>query len=176
MKALSKILMILLIAIGLSGCSSKENASTANADQLNDGKAAPSFELVDLEGNTHQLSDYAGEKVYIKFWASWCSICLAGMNELNTLAGEEQDFKVLTIVSPSSNAEKDSESFAKWFKGVENTSNIQVLLDEGGNMFEQYGIIGYPTSVYIGSDGVLVKRQQGHIGNEQIKEAFGMIQ
>lgn len=176
MKALPKMLLILMMAIGLSGCSGKEPGSTVNADQLNEGKAAPSFDLVDLEGNPHQLSDYAGEKVYIKFWASWCSICLAGMNELNTLAGEEQDFTVLTIVSPSSNAEKDSESFTKWFKNVENTSNIQVLLDEGGNMFEQYGIIGYPTSVYVGSDGVLVKRQQGHVGNEQIKEAFETIQ
>jgi thiol-disulfide isomerase/thioredoxin len=176
MKALSTILLILMVAIGLSGCSGSEPAATANADQLNDGKAAPAFELVDLEGNTHQLSDYAGEKVYVKFWASWCSICLAGMEELNTLAGEEQDFTVLTIVSPSSNAEKDSEAFAKWFKGVDNTSNIKVLLDEGGSFFEQYGIIGYPTSVYIGSDGVLVKRQQGHVGNAQIKEAFETIQ
>ncbi len=23
------------------------------------------------------LSDYKGKKIYLKFWASWCSICLA---------------------------------------------------------------------------------------------------
>ncbi|TWT01464.1 TlpA disulfide reductase family protein [Planomicrobium sp. CPCC 101079] len=176
MKALSKILLVLLIAFGLGSCSAGQPAATANSGQMNDGKPAPSFEVIDLQGNTHQLSDYAGQKVYVKFWASWCSICLAGMEELNTLAGEETEFAVLSIVSPSSNAEKDSESFAKWFKGVENTSNIQVLLDEGGPVFEQYGIIGYPTSVYIGSDGVLAKRQQGHVSNEQIKATFESIQ
>lgn len=176
MKTLPNILFVLLIAFGLSSCSAAEPAATASSGQTNDGKMAPSFEVVDLQGNTHQLSDYAGQKVYMKFWASWCSICLAGMEELNTLAGEDNDFVVLSVVSPNSNAEKSSESFAKWFTGVENTSNIKVLLDEGGPVFEKYGIIGYPTSVYIGSDGVLAKRQQGHVGNEQVKETFESIQ
>lgn len=176
MKALSNLIIVAFLAFGLSACSSAEPEAMGKAGQLNEGAAAPAFDLVDLEGNPHQLSDYAGQKVYVKFWASWCSICLAGMEELNTLAGEDNDFVVLSVVSPSSNAEKDSASFTKWFKGVENTSNIQVLLDEGGPIFEQYGIIGYPTSVYIGSDGVLVKRQQGHASNDQIKEAFKTIQ
>ncbi|WP_422122550.1 redoxin family protein [Planococcus sp. X10-3] len=158
----------------LTACSADQSALTA--EQLNDGKLAPEFTMADLEGNTHVLSEYAGEKVYIKFWASWCSICLSGMNELNTLAGEDPDFKVLTIVSPGSNAEKNSDSFAKWFEGVQNTSNIQVLLDEGGPAFDDYGIIGYPTSVFIGTDGVLVKSQTGHMSNEQIYETFDTIQ
>ncbi|PSL41474.1 peroxiredoxin [Planomicrobium soli] len=176
MKTLSYLLLISLVAFVLSSCSTAAPTATANAGQINDGKAAPPFELLDLQGNTHQLSEYTGQKVYVKFWASWCSICLAGMEELNTLAGKDTDFVVLTIVSPSSNAEKNSKSFAKWFKGVENTSNIKVLLDEDGPIFEQYGIIGYPTSVFIGSDGVLAKRQQGHVSNEQIIETFDSIQ
>lgn len=176
MKPLRIIMLILTAALALSACSSNQPAATTNTEQVNDGKLSPDFELVDLEGNTHKLSDYAGQKVYLKFWASWCSICLAGMEELNTLAGENNDFVVLTIVSPSSNAEKNSESFAKWFEGVENTDNIQVLLDEGGAIFEDYGVLAYPTSSYIGSDGVLVKSSPGHFGNEQIKESFNTIQ
>lgn len=163
-----------IVLMLLTACSSGQ--PTAGADQLNDGKPAPAFKLVDLQGETHELAEYAGQKVYIKFWASWCSICLSGMNELNTLAGEEPDFEVLTIVSPGSNAEKSSDSFAKWFKGVDNTSNIQVLLDEGGSAFDEYGIIGYPTSIYIGTDGVMVKSQSGHVSNEQIYETFESIQ
>lgn len=154
MKALTQVFLLLSFVVILSACSSE---SAAHTGQSNPGKPAPVFELVDLEGNTHNLSEYAGQKVYVKFWASWCSICLAGMEELNTLAGEDNDFVVLSIVSPSSNAEKDSESFTKWFKGVENTSNIRVLLDEGGTFFDEYGVLAYPTSAYIGSDGTLVK-------------------
>lgn len=175
MRALTKIGLLLAFLIVLSACSNNSPDNGANADQLNDGNPAPSFELVDLEGNEQNLADYAGQKVYVKFWASWCSICLSGMEELNTLAGEETDFAVLTIVSPGSNAEKNTESFAKWFDGFPNAENITVLLDEGGTFFDEYGIIGYPTSVYIGSDGTLVKSQTGHFSNEEIKDSFDAI-
>ena len=32
---------------------------------------APDFELPDLEGNLHRLSDYRGKKVFLLAWASW---------------------------------------------------------------------------------------------------------
>ncbi|AIY04633.1 thioredoxin family protein [Planococcus sp. PAMC 21323] len=167
MKAWVKISILMTFLFVLGGCAhSEENVKNV----------APPFELVDLEGNQQNLTDYAGQKVYVKFWASWCSICLSGMKELNTLAGEENDFTVLTIVSPSSNAEKSSDAFTKWFKGFPNAENITVLLDEGGTFFDEYGVIGYPTSVYIASDGTLVKNQTGHFGNEEIKNTFETIQ
>lgn len=176
MRALTKTILLVVLVIALTACNGSSQSKEANAGQLNDGKPAPSFELVDLEGNQQNLADYAGQKVYVKFWASWCSICLSGMEELNTLAGEDTDFEVLTIVSPGSNAEKSTESFAKWFDGFPNAENITVLLDEGGTFFDEYGIIGYPTSVYIGSDGTLVKSMTGHFSNEEIKTAFETIQ
>ena len=175
MSALKKILLLLVFLVLLSGCSANSQSNGANLGQLNNGNPAPSFELMDLEGSQYNLADYAGQKVYVKFWASWCSICLAGMEELNTLAAEENDFEVLTIVSPGSNAEKSTESFTKWFEGFPNAENITVLLDEGGTFFEEYGVIGYPTSVYIGSDGTLVKSLTGHVSNEEIKEIFNTI-
>ncbi len=170
MNAWMKIGLSCILVFGLSACSSFPQKNEIVAKD-----PAPSFELLDLTGTTQNLADYAGQKVYLKFWASWCSICLSGMEELNTLAGEENDFAVLTIVSPSSNAEKNSQAFAKWFAGVPNADNITVLLDEGGSLFEEYGIIGYPTSVYIASDGTLVKSQSGHFSNDQIKKTFENI-
>ena len=32
---------------------------------------APDFELPDLDGRTHRLSDYIGNKVFLFAWASW---------------------------------------------------------------------------------------------------------
>lgn len=171
MKVLTRSVLLLVFLIVLSAC----NSNSENAGELNDGNPAPSFELMDLEGNQQNLADYAGQKVYLKFWASWCSICLGGMEELNELAAEETEFEVLTIVSPSSNAEKSTESFAKWFEGLPNSENITVLLDEGGTFFDEYGVIGYPTSVYIGSDGTLVKSLTGHVSNAEIKDSFSTI-
>ncbi|MSQ42167.1 MAG: redoxin domain-containing protein [Dehalococcoidia bacterium] len=33
--------------------------------------AAPDFELPDLQGRTHRLSDHRGKKVFLLSWASW---------------------------------------------------------------------------------------------------------
>lgn len=158
---------------------SKEMMSDEKSDEsammTNKGISAPDFELTDLEGNVHKLSDYKGEKLYVKYWASWCSICLAGMDELNTLAGEDNDFKVITIVSPGAKGEKKTEEFKEWFSGLENTENVTVLLDEGGDIAKKYNVRGFPTSAYIGSDSVLVKTQPGHNDNDLIKKSFEAI-
>ena len=101
--------------------------------KMNKGNPAPDFEMMDLNGNTVKLSDFAGEKVYIKYWASWCPICLGGLEDINTLSAENNGFKVLTIVAPGSKGEKNDEDFKTWFAGVEHTEN---------------GIAGYRWRIY----------------------------
>ncbi|MFF5994529.1 redoxin family protein [Lysinibacillus sp. KU-BSD001] len=173
-----KKMIVLLAAVLMLGACSGETKNSNNTDKVakNEGSEAPTFELVDVNGKTHNLADYKGQKVYVKFWASWCSICLAGLEELNTLAGEEQDFVVLTIVSPGFNNEKKTDAFIKWFSGVEEASNITVLLDEDGTVAKQFGVRAYPTSSYIGSDGTLIQTLPGHVSNEHIIETFKGIE
>ncbi len=140
----------------------------------NDGKMAEDFELVNLAGDTVSLETLKGQRVYVKFWASWCSICLAGMDELNTLSTDATDYKVITIVSPGYNGEMEKDDFIKWFDGLD-YDNIEVLLDENGTIAKSYGVRAYPTSAYIGSDGVLVKILPGHTDNATINETFEKI-
>lgn len=164
-KKLVSAIAIMLVLV-LSACSSQ---TTSN------NNPAPAFNLKDIEGITHSLSEYKGKKIYVKFWASWCPICLSGLEEINTLASEENDFVVLTVVSPGYNNEKNTESFIKWFKGVDGVSNLTVLLDEEGTIAKQFNVRGYPTSAFISSDGSLIKTQPGHLNNEQIKEQIKNI-
>ncbi len=137
---------------------------------MNEGPMAMEFELENLKGDMVSLSSFKGEKLYIKFWASWCTICVGGLEEVDILS-QNEDFKVLTIVSPNYNGEKDTEDFKEWFKNQE-LDNIEVLLDEEGLITKKYGVRAYPTSVYIGSDGVLVKTLPGHMDNESIMKTF----
>lgn len=137
---------------------------------MNEGKIAPDFTLMSIDGTEHTLSEYKGEKVYIKFWASWCSICLSGLEELDELSAMD-DFPVLTIASPGYGSEMNSEDFVEWFAGLD-TKNMTVLLDEEGVIAAKYMVRGYPTSAYIGSDGVLVKTLSGHSSNETIKNTI----
>ncbi len=137
----------------------------------NDGEMAPMFDLKDLDGNRVSLADLKGEKVYVKFWASWCSICLGGLEELDMLTAEDTEFKVITIVSPDYNGEKNTEKFMSWFD-KQGYDNLIVLLDEDGEFTREFGVRGYPTSAFIGSDGVLVHLYPGHLENDMIKAEF----
>lgn len=148
---------------------------TVTTEILNQGTPAPDFEMMDLNGKTVKLSDFRGEKVYLKYWASWCPICLGGLEDINTLSASDSGFRVLTIVAPGQKGEKSMEDFKTWFSGVENTENITVLFDTDGSYGTQAGVRGYPTSEYIGSDGVLVKMVPGHADNDTIKAAFESI-
>lgn len=169
-----------LAFLALAGCSAdtgmnKNNETNGGDKNMNSGEQAADFEMTDLNGNVVRLSDFAAEKVYIKYWASWCPVCLGGLADINALSAENNDFKVLTIVAPGHQGEKSADDFRAWFAGVENTENITVLFDTDGAYAAQAGVRGFPTSEYIGSDGAVVSLTPGHADNDAIKANFKTI-
>ena len=111
MKKWQATLLVCASLVCLSAC---KNQMESQADKQNgdknaqvssqmakQGEAVPDFELMGVDGKTYRLSDYKGKKVYLKFWASWCSICLASLPDTDELAKEAgDDFVILTVVSP----------------------------------------------------------------------------
>lgn len=160
-------IVFLLFVVLLAACGN--DRTHINVDDL-----APQFELEDLDGNIVAMNDLIGEKVYIKYWASWCSVCLAGLDELNELASEENDFKVISIVNPGYKGEMSTEKFKTWFESLP-ADQITVLLDEKGVWAREFGVLAYPTSYYIGSHGVLEKTVVSHNSNEEISNLMDEI-
>ena len=121
-----------------------------------------------LDGKEVSLADYKGKKVYLKFWASWCPICLAGLADINQLADTPpKDAVVLTVVAPGVNREKSLEDFKEWFSGLE-YKTLPVLVDNNGQFLKKLGIVGYPSSAFIDANGKVVRVQPGHVTNEDI--------
>ena len=134
------------------------------------GEEVPDFELTGVDGKTYRLSDYKGKKLYLKFWASWCSICLASLPDTNELAKEaSDDYVILTVVSPGQKGEQAEEAFKKWYQGLD-YKNLPVLLDPSGKLLASYGVRSYPTQVFIDKEGKLVKIQPGFMDKETILE------
>ena len=139
------------------------------------GEAVPDFELMGVDGKTYRLSDYKGKKVYLKFWASWCSICLASLPDTDELAKEaSDDYVILTVVSPGQRGEQAEESFKKWYQGLD-YKNLPVLLDSSGKLLESYGVRSYPTQAFIDKEGRLVKTQPGFMDKETILQTLKSI-
>ena len=43
------------------------------------------FELPDLSGKMHKLSDYKGKVIFLNFWATWCKPCEDEMPSMQVL-------------------------------------------------------------------------------------------
>jgi len=145
------------------------NEQKMETQKMNQGEMAPDFTLQGLDGKTYRLSDLKGKKVSLKFWASWCSICLSTLGDADQLASEVgEDVQVLSVVSPNQNGEKSEADFKSWYAGLD-YKHLPVALDASGNLLKAYGVRSYPTSAFIGSDGVLVKTHVCFMSKEDIK-------
>ena len=160
----------------LSAC--KNQMTSENGDKqaqvssqtAKQGEEVPDFELTGVDGKTYRLSDYKGKKVYLKFWASWCSICLASLPDTDELAKEAgDDYVILTVVSLGQKGEQAEEAFKKWYQGLD-YKDLPVLLDPSGQLLASYGVRSYPTQAFIDKEGKLVKIQPGFMDKETILE------
>jgi thiol-disulfide isomerase/thioredoxin len=64
------------------------------------------FELVDLKGNKVSLDELKGKIVFINFWASWCSPCVAEMPDINQLYNDYRG-KDIAFLLVNLDADKD---------------------------------------------------------------------
>lgn len=135
------------------------------------------FALMDLDNNTVTLNDYEGKKVYVKFWGTWCSICLAGIDELESFAAEQNagtDIAVITIVAPGINGEFKTDDFKDWYEKQGYT--FPVLFDEGGKALKEFEVRAFPTSIIYEKDGKISTKRPGHIGNEDLTTLLNIDQ
>lgn len=139
---------------------------TMEMEEMND------YTFKTLDGKDVSLADYKGKKIYLKFWASWCPICLAGLADINQLADTPpKDAVVLTVVAPGVNREKNLDDFKEWFSGLE-YKTLPVLVDNNGQFLKKLGIVGYPSSAFIDANGKVVRVQPGHVTNEDIEKTL----
>ena len=136
------------------------------------GSVAPAFTLETLAGSPASLSDYSGHPVLINFWASWCKPCRGEMPAIVAAyqAHKETGFEVLAINLTDQERMKDVRKFAAEFQ-----LPFPVLLDEKGRVRKLYAMVGVPTSVFIGSDGVIRLVNPGPITSETLERGLAEI-
>ena len=160
LKILS-VFMVIAVLIVVAGCA---GGSTSD---LSIGSKAPDFELYDLDGKIHKLSDYKGQPVVLNFWATWCGYCRVEMPYFEEIYNEwEDDNLVLFAINVG-----ESSSLARSFMDYYGYT-ILVLLDSAKTVNRKYAISGYPTTYFIDEDGIIQDRVPGAFPDMETLEKY----
>src|SRR3954470_11263337 len=123
------------------------------------GRAAPVFSTTDLQGHRVVLSDYAGKRVLLNFWASWCGPCRDEFPVLRQLAAAHPDTQVLGVVF------EDGAGPAASFMGDQHAT-WPGLIDPKGQIADGYCVAqkpGIPVTVLVDGKGIIRARHLGPI-------------
>ena len=145
-----------------------ETGGQAQEDAESPVVPAPDFTLTDQFGNSHTLSDYEGQTVFLNFWATWCGPCKMEMPDIQALYEEwgenAGDLVVLGVAGPDIGQEGSAEDIAAFLE--ENGYTYPVVMDDTGALFYQYGISAYPTTFMIDPEGNVFGYVQGAVSRE----------
>lgn len=116
---------------------------------------APEFALVDLDGETHRLSDYRGRAVFVNFWASWCVPCREEFPAMQALARELEGRPFVMIAI---SLDEDEAAMRSFLTRMGVGDELLVLRDPEGQVSRQWGTLLLPESYVVDPDGTIVAR------------------
>lgn len=126
------------------------------------GDPAPAVDLVYLDGGQSTLADLHGTPVVLNFFADWCPACIAEMPDFESVhqaVGQEVRFIGLDRSISTDGARALIES-----TGI----TYDVALDADGSIFQAFGGLAMPTTVFIAADGSIVGQHNGVIFAEDL--------
>lgn len=135
------------------------------------GKEFIDITMMNPEGETISLSDYAGKGkyVFIDFWAAWCGPCVQEMPNV-VEAYEKYKDKGLEIVGVSLDQEKD-----KWIAGIKDMNMTWPQMSDlklwESEAVELYGIRGIPHTVLLDKEGKIIEKDlRGEALHDKLSE------
>ena len=133
---------------------------------------APSFTVLDYNGNQVQLSDYIGKPIVLNFWATWCYYCEYEMPDFERARQENPDV-IFLMVNATDSEQETVESIKKYIE--DNGYGFTVVFDTMGQAQSAYHITGFPTTYFIDEVGNLVAYARGAISYNTIMEGIRRI-
>lgn len=124
--------------------------------QLN--QPAPEFELHDLQGQPHKLSDYRGKIVIVNFWSADCPHSERTDHYIVSLLERWNGEVVLFSIAANRNESLQLVEMVAATRGLP-----RVLLDVEGRVADLYRAITTPHIFILDRDGIL--RYQGAVDN-----------
>jgi cytochrome c biogenesis protein CcmG, thiol:disulfide interchange protein DsbE len=121
---------------------------------------APDFSVIDLSGQTLELSRYRGRVVLLNFWATWCAPCRSEIPRFVDLQNRygRQGLQVIGI-----SLDDDQRPLPGFYRELK--MNYPVAVGDA-KLAEQYGgVLGLPVSFLIDRHGRIYAK---HVGETDI--------
>lgn len=124
-----------------------------NAKKVTEGKVAPDFTLMDINGKPFTLSSLRGKYVILDFWGSWCGWCIKGMPDMKKYyAKYPGKFEIVGVDC--------NDTDAKWKEAVKKHELpwLHVKNEKGEkDISTKYAVKGYPTKIVVDPKGNIDK-------------------
>lgn len=150
---------VAVMAVGVSSWMSQDSSSPQGVASSLD---VP-FQYFD--GRQGNLADFAGRPLVVNFWASWCPACAAEMPDFERVHARVGDQVAFLGLAMQETDRAAAESL------VEETGVTYPLgLDPDGSIFNRFGGIAMPTTVFVDGEGTVVATHPGALFAEDLGE------
>jgi len=146
--------LLLMLPVAMAGES--KPAGKAPLTPLPDMPLARNFELPDMDGKRHRLSDYRGRPVIVNFWATWCPPCREELPSMNRAWAQVQKEGIMMLAINVGESEDVIFPFM-----ADYPIDFPVLLDQDGDTINRWPVRGLPTTFVIDPDGRIVYQAIG---------------
>lgn len=183
MKYLLSSILLIGVAAGCSNSTAEEPApsitepvATTSAPAVTEPavsksvvpSALPSFKMINTANQVVDLSQFAGKKVFVNLWATWCPPCRAEIPSIESLGAKTDKNKVgFVLLSLDDNFEK-AKSYA-----ARNGMRLPVYYP-AGNLPQLFNVEGIPVTYIFNEKGDVIYQQVGS-ANYDTKEFLDML-
>ncbi|WLR43440.1 redoxin domain-containing protein [Bacillus carboniphilus] len=166
------IIIILLIGFTVWNQVYKQDSIESTEEESEVNKEAIPFELMSLNNEVIQMKDYRGKKVFLNFWATWCTVCKKEMPTMQQFQEKYKSEVEIVAINFTSTEVKEEDVY----EFIENTGvTFDVLLDRENQVHSAYGILTYPTTYFIDEKGMIVGKQVGELTEETMEESLNKM-
>ncbi|MGN7400752.1 redoxin domain-containing protein [Cytobacillus praedii] len=153
----------------------KQKVNTADTEEigLQEGNKAPDFQLKTLNDTDVKLSDLQGKKVILNFWATWCPPCKAEIPHMQDFYESRNKTEVEILAVNLTTSEKNPGKIKEFV--TERRVSFPVLLDQEGEIGDQYRALTIPTSYLIDSNGIVRKKIVGPMDKEMMEQLIESV-
>jgi thiol-disulfide isomerase/thioredoxin len=112
------------------------------------------------------IKKYKGKVIYVDFWATWCSPCRSGIEQIKPLKEElaGKDIVFVYITNPSS----PQSTWSNMIPDIKG-EHYRVTTDEWNFLTSMFNISGIPHYVLVGKTGEIINPNFGHFDNQMLK-------